>query len=196
MQPVAACRRVFHQMAVAKRERIRIHDNRPDILAGPALTAQRTAVARNALRRVLHQYRVIATAGDRPEAAAGKALLVTGPGAEEEMKMAAREGDVFHFRQQPRAEIHTAQLLIDRHAFDNVGGQPHAAHQLLSGPGLNEQRDIVVHPQTAVRQQVTNLAQTFRVLGHFREAKVDSGLRVHHHALLNVPSSACWLALP
>ena len=81
MQPVAACRRVFHQMTVAKRERISVHDNRADILAGPALLAQRTAVARNALRRVFHQYRVIATAGDRPEAAAGKALLVAGPGA-------------------------------------------------------------------------------------------------------------------
>jgi hypothetical protein len=38
MQPVAACRRLFHQMAVAKRERIGVHHNRPDILAGPALT--------------------------------------------------------------------------------------------------------------------------------------------------------------
>ena len=66
--------------------------------------------------------------------------------------MAAREGDVFHFRQQARAQIYPTHLLINRHAFDNVGRKTRASHQLRTGQRLDKQNDIVVQPQTAVGQ--------------------------------------------
>jgi hypothetical protein len=95
-----------------------------------ALRAQRTAVAFDPLRGVLHQHRVVAALGNRPEAAAGKALPVARTGAEEEVKMAALQRRIFHLCQQPRAEVLAAKLLVDRHAFDDVGGKPCATHQL------------------------------------------------------------------
>ncbi len=72
--------------------------------------------------------------------------------------MAALQRRILHLRQQPRAEVLTAKLLVDRHAFDDVGSQPCAPHQLRAGPGFDEQRDVVVQAKAAVCQQVADLA--------------------------------------
>ena len=158
VQGVAPLHRLLHQMAVAEGERIGVHHYRANVLPALALRAQGTAVAFDPLRGVLHQHRVVPALGNRPEAAAGKALPVARTGAEEEVKMAALQRRIFHLCQQPRAEVLAAKLLVDRHAFDDVGSKPSATHQLRAGPGFDEQRDVVVQAKAAVCQQVADLA--------------------------------------
>src|SRR5690606_23209689 len=130
-------RRLLHQMSVAEGERIGVHYNRADFLPTLTLRGKRAAVTRDPLRRVLHQHRVVPALGNRPETAAAKALLVARASAEEEVKMAALQRGILYLCQQPRAEILAAQLLVDRHAFDDVGSKPGATHQLRAGPGFD-----------------------------------------------------------
>ena len=72
--------------------------------------------------------------------------------------MAALQRRIFHLCQQTRAEVFPTKLLVDRHAFDDVGSQPGATHQLRAGPCFDKQRDVVVRAKAAVCQQVADLA--------------------------------------
>ena len=72
--------------------------------------------------------------------------------------MAALQRRILHLRQQPRAEVLAAKLLVNRYALDDVGGKPCATHQLRAGPGFDKQRDVVVQAKAAVCQQVADLA--------------------------------------
>ena len=72
--------------------------------------------------------------------------------------MSALQRRILHLRQQARAKVLAAKLLIHGHTLDDVGGQPGATHQLRAGPGFDKERDVVVQAQAAVCQQVTDLA--------------------------------------
>ena len=61
--------------------------------------------------------------------------------------MTALQRRILHLRQQARAEVLAAKLLVHGHTLDDVGGKTGATHQLRAGPGFDKQRDVVVGPR-------------------------------------------------
>ena len=107
--------------------------------------------------------------------------------------MTALQRRILHLRQQARAEVLAAKLLVHGHTLDDVGGKTGATHQLRAGPAsTNSVMSLSSQGRCLPADNGSGLSVP--VFRHQRVAKID-GLTVHA-AFLSVPPQARWLALP